>query len=445
MLHGPGVGAGDVRPRLAVVAVLLGAHGDLDRHVEVLRADGRLQGLAAALALLHRVHVLGLHVEDLLRGVVEGGEPRVVAAVGEAAPQVEARRDLAGAVAGRAEAGLVHALVAGQVVALLGLLAGHVEQRLGLALLLRLDQRQPADDAEGLLLAHEALRGAAHVGKGARLALDGPADDGAILREGREALRGAALRPPLLHAVDLRELPVEDEGAAAQERAGAAALPLLDHDALQADDDVVREAAVLLLGPLAPERHAHAGGRVVREDDLTLHQLLAVLGGEGQDRLEARDDAAEVHGAGHGLRLNRLQVDKVELERLDARVVGLLDGGVLLEDDLVAVVAAVVLAIRDAQRALAEREALALLQPLRELVGGEAEEARADLAALVVEEVHAEDLALLVLAEGAHLALGRDARADGPARLVGGELADGKEGSHVVRGVGWHAKRCWGR
>ena len=64
----------------------------------------------------------------------------------------------------------------------------------------------------------------------------------------------------------------------------------------------------------------------------------------------------------------------------------------LLEDDLVAVVAGVVLAVRDAQRALAEREALALLQPLRELVGGEAEEARADLAALVVEEVNAEDL-----------------------------------------------------
>merc|ERR1719240_120239 len=99
MCHRPRIDASDIRPHLAVVAVHLRPHRNLQWLVEVAFPDGSLQCLAATAALLQRLRFLSGHPQHLLRGLMEGGEPDAVAAVNEAAPQIHACGGLASSVA----------------------------------------------------------------------------------------------------------------------------------------------------------------------------------------------------------------------------------------------------------------------------------------------------------------------------------------------------------
>mmetsp|Transcript_135231 Transcript_135231/g.431762 ORF Transcript_135231/g.431762 Transcript_135231/m.431762 type:complete len:634 (-) Transcript_135231:82-1983(-) len=256
----------------------------------------------------------------------------------------------------------------------------------------------------------------------------------AIARQSRgdigEVRGGTRLGPPSTHALGLRELRCHVHGPRLHQGAIAAAVELTDQDALEADYRIAFKDFVLLLGALAPQRDADAGRSVVGDGDLALGEVLAILGGEGNNGFDARDDAAEVGGEWHCLVPHRVEVGERVLHRFDhGDVSDLLDLGVAVEDDLVAVVAPVVLPVRNADAAPGERVALALLD-LREVhLGHRPEEAGADLAARLVEELDVEDLAGLPVSavERPLHALHGDTGADDPLGMVGGDLADGKE------------------
>mmetsp|Transcript_2067 Transcript_2067/g.5494 ORF Transcript_2067/g.5494 Transcript_2067/m.5494 type:complete len:220 (+) Transcript_2067:981-1640(+) len=209
---------------------------------------------------------------------------------------------------------------------------------------------------------------------------------------------------------------------------------------------MVSERRVRLLRALAPDRDGDAGRGVVGEDDLALDELLAVLGGEGQHGLEARNDPAQVGREGGDPRLDRAQVRQLEDMLPDlGHFLDLLDLRALVESDLVAVVARVELFVGDAQAAARECEALALLKLVVEFGHGVVEEARADLTTLGIQQIDREHLPFAV-AERPRLRLRRDPGADGPLGIVGRQLADGEEralhGCHPSDFGGYGRERC---
>mmetsp|Transcript_49096 Transcript_49096/g.104922 ORF Transcript_49096/g.104922 Transcript_49096/m.104922 type:complete len:252 (-) Transcript_49096:757-1512(-) len=215
-VHRSHIDAGGVRSRLAVVAVQLGLHGHLKRLAEVPRPNSRLQGLSAALPGLESPCLLCCHGQHLHRSLVEGGEPRAISIVGEAAPEVEARRCLPCAVASSAEALEIETSIAREAVALFGLLASHVIQRLDLSLLPRLYQGEAADASEILGLVQDLVSGALHSAEihgfsGRGISASATA---AALRNLGEALLGTSLRPPTLHPLHVQASGLRDNGAA---------------------------------------------------------------------------------------------------------------------------------------------------------------------------------------------------------------------------------------
>mmetsp|Transcript_89978 Transcript_89978/g.268442 ORF Transcript_89978/g.268442 Transcript_89978/m.268442 type:complete len:288 (-) Transcript_89978:620-1483(-) len=252
--YGPSVDARHVCAGLAVVGVELRPHRQLQWLAEVLPDDGGIERLSPARALLDALGLLRRHTGNQLRSLMECRKPRVVPEVGEPAAEVETWGSLACTVAARAEAAAVDAAVARQRLALFQLLAGSVVEGLRLALLLQLHQCEPADHAAHLRLVEHLLRQlpqsrqvrgfGRHPARSGRTALHG---------HRRDALRAAALGPPLPHLVRLGELRLEGQGPAFGERPAAAAVPLLDRHALESDNGISLEGAVLLLGPLTPD------------------------------------------------------------------------------------------------------------------------------------------------------------------------------------------------
>mmetsp|Transcript_28349 Transcript_28349/g.68085 ORF Transcript_28349/g.68085 Transcript_28349/m.68085 type:complete len:216 (-) Transcript_28349:65-712(-) len=194
------------------------------------------------------------------------------------------------------------------------------------------------------------------------------------------------------------------------------------------------EVLIRPLSPRGPDSHVHLGAAGVRHAQLSLEGVRPLL---GPDRLRGQEGLhhhAEVHRAGRGHLRHLLQRDEPVLHLLDviaSIVVARGDVRVGLEPELVVVGEVAVPLVAHADGTTAEGENLGRLQHLKELVRRRAEEGSPDLTPLLVQQVHAEDLAAPgVGGELAHGGPVGHARLDLPHAGIGGDLTDGEEFGH---------------